>query len=282
MKKSIYRIILIITGLLHAIGFLAFPYAKLSGLAGGLSQLAGAFGAGDAYPEKLTGLNAVKQAAIFKDSAEIIMALFIIPAAAGLCCALFHVLGKKKLSYVGTILVSLLSVSCYGMTTIALQDYERLGYSSGVTVYLFIALCILQMIVAIVGCVKDKGQEAAVSAPSSKNSKGKSVKVGKKDGSITGVKGSYMGAVIPVKSGASVVIGRDPAVSSIVIKDEKASRKHCEIAFNGENGMYSVTDYSANGTFDSEGGRLPEKTAVPMPAGSEIRIGKDGDVFRLG
>ena len=106
-------------------------------------------------------------------------------------------------------------------------------------------------------------------------------KVGKKDGTITGVSGSYAGAVIPVKSGDSIVIGRDPASCGIVIKDEKASRKHCTISFNGENGMYSVTDTSSNGVFGKDG-RLPANTAVPMSAGSEISIGKDGDVFRLG
>lgn len=276
MKKSVYRIILIIAGLLHVLSFFAVPYATLDGLAGSLGQLAGALGAGDLYPGKLTGLNVVKQASLFGDYASLLIVLALIPFFAGLLVALFNFFGKKRLSYIGTILISIIGAGSYGILNVAMEDYKQLGYNIGVTLYVLIALSVIQIIVAIIGCVKDK------SSASAKGGKDKNVKVGKKDGSITGVRGSYVGAVIPVKTGANVIIGRDPAVSSVVVKDEKASRKHCEIAFNAENGMYAVTDYSVNGTFDRDGNRLPEKVAVPMSAGSEIRISKDGDIFRLG
>ena len=106
------------------------------------------------------------------------------------------------------------------------------------------------------------------------------MKPGKKDGTITGLSGAYAGAVIPVKSGDTVTIGRDPSVCSIVIKAEKASRKHCTVSFNGDNGMYTVTDYSSNGTFDEAGNRMTRTTPAPMAAGSVIVIGDEK--FRLG
>lgn len=273
-KKSTYRIISMVAGILNLLPFLVLPYAKLEGMMGGLGQLAGALGMGDAYPEKLTGLNAVKMADAVMGGDAMFMAIFVIPAILGVIILLFHVLGKGKLSYLGTILLSLVNAGCYGLITIALQDFEHAGYTAGVTVYLMLAIVVVQIIVALVGLFMDKGKAAAA--------KSKNVKVGKKDGTMTGIKGAYSGAVIPVKSGDTVVIGRDPSVCSIVLKDEKASRKHCTVAFNADNGMYAVTDYSVNGVYDKDGNRLPENVAVPMSAGSEIRIGKDGEVFRLG
>lgn len=282
MKKSTFRIILIVAGLLHLLPFFAVPYAELKGMMSGLGQLAGAIGMGDAYPEKLTGQAAIQMASIFSDDeAMMLTVMFGLPVGTGVLTLLANVIGKGKLSYVATILLSIVSAAGYGLITIGLQDYAQVGYSSSPVVYAFLGISVVQIIVAIVGMVKDKGEKTDAKPASKPASKGKQVKVGKKDGTITGVSGSYTGAVIPVKSGDTIVIGRDPASCSIVLKDEMASRKHCTISFNGENGMYAVTDYSVNGVF-KDGSRLPEKTAVPMSAGSEIRIGKDGDVFRLG
>ncbi len=273
MKKSVFRILLIILGALHVLPFFAVPYAELKGLGSALGQIAGAFGVGEAYPEKLTGQAAIEMASMFGgDEATLITAFMVLPVVAGVLVLLANVIGKGKLSYIATILFSIAGAAGYGLNTITLQDFAQIGYSASPVVYAFLGISAVQAVIAIIGMVKDKGEAASA---------GKNVKVGKKDGTITGVSGSYAGAVIPVKSGDSIVIGRDPASCGIVIKDEKASRKHCTISFNGENGMYSVTDTSSNGVFGKDG-RLPANTAVPMSAGSEISIGKDGDVFRLG
>lgn len=284
MKKSVFRILLIIFGLAHLLPFLAVPYAEqslLGGLMDGLGAVAGALGLGgmgDAMPDasKITGMAMTKLAVFFCDGDEALtiltMVFFVAPPVIGVIIALMHAIGKGKVSYIFTIILSLASAGAYGFVQLFLSSLSQNGYEVGPIAIIFLALSVVQVIVAIVGIVKDKGEAASA---------GKNVKVGKKDGTITGVSGSYAGAVIPVKSGDSIVIGRDPASCGIVIKDEKASRKHCTISFNGENGMYSVTDTSSNGVFGKDG-RLPANTAVPMSAGSEIRIGKDGDVFRLG
>lgn len=270
-----------VAGLLHVLVFFVVPYSTLSGMLGGLGQLAGALGVGDVYPQKLTGLAVVKMSSLLNElssgSGTIIIIPFLLPVILGLILILLNAIGKGRVSYVFSIIISIFTVAGYALIFASITLFLAVaGYIPGVTSIILAVLSFVQMIIAIVGCVKDK------SGASAKGGKDKNVKVGKKDGSITGVSGSYIGAVIPVKSGANIIIGRDPAVSSIVVKDEKASRKHCEIAFNAENGMYAVTDYSVNGTFDRDGNRLPEKVAVPMSAGSEIRIGKDGDIFRLG
>ena len=286
MKKNIFRILLIILGALHLLPFFVVPYAEqglLGGLMDGLGAMAGALGLGgmaDSMPDasKITGMAMTKLAVYFCDGDEslamLTMAFFVAPAVIGVIIALMHAIGKGKVSYIFTIILSLASAGAYGFVQLFLSSLSQAGYEVGPIAIVFLALSVVQIIIAIIGMVKDKGEAGA--------SVGKNVKVGKKDGTITGVSGSYAGAVIPVKSGDSIVIGRDPASCGIVIKDEKASRKHCTISFNGENGMYSVTDTSSNGVFSKDGGRLPANTAVPMSAGSEIRIGKDGDVFRLG
>lgn len=276
MKKSVYKIILILAGIWHTLVFFLIPYAKLKGMMSSLGQLAGAVGLGDAYPENLTGLAAIKMADYFSGDAPFLKVIFVLPLIFGLIMLLLCLISKGKAAYVLTIICSVLGVISYGLCVIGLTDFAQVGYSNNAVIYISIVLCIAQIIVAIIGLAKDKGQAAASKAA------GKDVKVGRKDGTITGVTGAYAGAVIPVKSGETVVIGRDPSSCSIVVKDEKASRKHCTISFNGENGMYAVTDLSVNGVFDREGNRIAEKVAVPMSAGSEIRIGKDGDVFRLG
>lgn len=276
MKKSIFKILLMVTGLWHILVFFLIPYAKLEGLMSSLGQLAGALGAGEAYPEKLTGLSAVKMASMFGSDSGLLLVMFVAPVVLGAIILLLNLISKGKAGYVLTMILSVVMLAFYGLAIIGLQDYAQIGYSTGATVYICLVICVAQFIISIIGLVKDKGQASAPKAA------GKDVKVSKKDGTITGVRGSYSGAVIPVKSGDTIIIGRDPAVCSIVVKDEKASRKHCEIAFNGDNGMYAVTDYSVNGVYDRDGNRIAEKVAVPMTAGSEIRIGKDGDIFRLG
>lgn len=284
MKKSIFRKILMGSGVLHILAFFLIPYATLSELLGGLSDLAGMVGemAGvsgmdAAYPEKLTGLNAVMQSSIVGGDAGFVVVFFLIPVIAAILVVIANIIGKGKVSYIVTVLLGFLMLAGYGIQTIAMEDYRYLGYEVHVTVYIMIILAVVQTVIALVGCMKDKG-EAAIAGKSAV----KTVKVGKKDGKVTGVSGSYAGAAIPVTSKEPVIIGRDPSVCNIVVKGEKVSRKHCQIEYNPNNDMYMVTCYSANGVFDKGGNRLSENTAVPMYAGSEIHIGKDGDVFRLG
>lgn len=281
MKKSTYRIILIIAGIIPLLIFFAMPYATLDGVAGQLGQLAGLMANGDVKPEKLTGFQMIKISqsgygfgGITNEDIMIMTVIFSGPVVLGLIIALLNLLGKGKASYILSIILALLSVPFYAiiywMISMLQQTFYRINY---VTFALAAAAAAVQFIVAIMGTAKDTAAKASA---------GKTVKVGKNDGIITGIQGAYAGAEIPIQSGTTVMIGRDPSVCSIVIKDEKTSRKHCEIAYNAENGMYAVTDYSSNGTFTQDGGRLPSGTAVPLVAGTEIQIGESGAIFRLG
>lgn len=279
-KKSGIRITLMVMGLIHILAFFALPYAKLSGLMEGLGGLGSALGLGDAYPGKLTGMAVAKMSEIFGGGPAVTF-LFLVPVFLGLIVLLLNLLGKGRLSYGFSIALSLLTIIMYGVILASVTLFAAAGYTMSFGGPVLLVMSIAQFVVSIIGCVKNDGGKTA-SGGGKGGKTGKNVKVGKKDGKLIGVKGAYMGAEIPVKSGEKVVIGRDPSVCSIVIKDEKASRKHCEITYNADNGMYMVTDYSSNGTFQNGGQRLPERTAVPVSAGSTIQIGKDGEIFRLG
>lgn len=277
MKKSIYRIILMVAGVLHLLFFFVLPYASLSDAMGALSGLASGLGLGDLYPEKLTGFAAVKMMSYMPDEGMLLCIVFVPPVVMGLLIFLMNLLGKKRLSYIGSIVLSFFMLSFYGLATSLASFLSDAGYQLGACGPLCILLSIVSFVVAIIGCVKDPGTAAQ---GANAGSVGKSVKPGKKDGTITGLSGAYAGAVIPVKGGDTVTIGRDPSVCSIVTKGEKVSRKHCTVTFSGDNGMYTVTDYSSNGTFDGAGNQLTRAAATPMAAGSVIVVGEEK--FRLG
>lgn len=273
-NKSKIRMTLMVMGLVHLIAYFVLPYGKLSGLMGGLGDLGSALGLGDMYPKNLTGLAVSKMSDMLGGGSGVTF-LFLIPVILGLLVLALNLMGKGRLSYGFSVGLSLVSIVVYGIIMACIAAFAAAGYGISFGGPVLLALSVAQFVVSVVGCVKNDGGKAKASG-------GKNVKAGRKDGKLIGVRGTYMGAEIPVKSGDKVVIGRDPSVCSIVVKDEKASRRHCEVSYNADNGMYMVTDQSSNGTFGGDGKRLPERTAVPMSAGSTIQIGKDGDVFRLG
>jgi hypothetical protein len=100
-------------------------------------------------------------------------------------------------------------------------------------------------------------------------------------GSVTGLTGMYKDATIDIRTGEELVIGRDPVLSNLIISDnaDKISRKHCGIVFDGA--KYSVTDYSSNGTFKTDGTRLMANIPTTMPRGTEIILGSKQLSFRL-
>ena len=117
-----------------------------------------------------------------------------------------------------------------------------------------------------------------------KRPQNQSVDYGEVAGSLIGVSGMYIGATIGIPRGEEIVIGRDSAMSHVIVDQnaDKISRKHCGIRFDPSDGMYSVTDYSSNGTFKEDGSRLPSNITVTIPRGTVIVLGSRQTSFRLG
>ena len=99
-------------------------------------------------------------------------------------------------------------------------------------------------------------------------------------GTLTGRKGMYAGAQIPLPNGERIVIGRDASRASIVLADKTVSGAHCIVCYDAGSGKYQVTDCSENGTALENGMRLPKNRTVMLEAGQVLVIGSEQ--FRLG
>lgn len=101
-------------------------------------------------------------------------------------------------------------------------------------------------------------------------------------GTITGIKGMFTGAQIPLVSGEELIIGRAADVCHIILEGVEISRKHCVVVYDGTTGNYMVTDSSGNGTFTGNGGRLPSGRMTVLTPGTIICVGSEENAFRLG
>lgn len=101
-------------------------------------------------------------------------------------------------------------------------------------------------------------------------------------GMIQGVKGEYTGASIKFLPQERIIIGRNPDVANIVINSPSVSRKHCEIIYDALNNCYKVINYSTNGVIVNHKNKLPKDQKVKINKNTEISIGNEDNVFRLG
>lgn len=167
-KKSTFRIILIVAGFLHIFLFFVLPYAKLTGLAstlGSLGSLASSFGLEEltgvdvSYPQRLTGLNA---ALLMKNTGDFALGItvFSFPMVMGIIVGCLNIFGKKKLSYIGSAVFSILGMATYILLTTLMEDYVSFGYTRGMGGIFGALVAFAQIVVAVIGCVKDKPYEA--------------------------------------------------------------------------------------------------------------------------
>ncbi|MDR1953843.1 MAG: DUF975 family protein [Clostridiales Family XIII bacterium] len=100
---------------------------------------------------------------------------------------------------------------------------------------------------------------------------------------IVGTSGSYSGVEFPVPFGEEIILGRDAALAHIVITQdsEKVSRQHCSVSFDLNTQMYTVIDFSSNGTYQNDGTKLAANVPVRLPRGSVIYLAKPTNSFML-
>lgn len=98
---------------------------------------------------------------------------------------------------------------------------------------------------------------------------------------LHGRSGMYENVDIPFDG--RIVIGRDPAVSQLILNGSDISRKHCEITYDPSGDRYLVEDFSSNGVFRMDGTRIPASPQkVSFMPGDGIRIGRGNEVFVFG
>lgn len=105
------------------------------------------------------------------------------------------------------------------------------------------------------------------------------ITVSESQGLLRCVKGECYGASIIMNSGDTILLGRDPAASNLILKeDRKISRRHCAVSFR--NGEFYVTDYSSNGTALGSGRGLEKNREVYIGHNEDIYLSQD-TVFRV-
>ena len=101
-------------------------------------------------------------------------------------------------------------------------------------------------------------------------------------GALEGVSGDYASAVINMRPGEKLIIGRDPTCCNIVLSSEKKdiSRTHCSVKYDPYTDSFKVIDMSSNGTFVN-GTRLVRDQETQFSAGTVISLGSGENQFRL-
>ena len=97
--------------------------------------------------------------------------------------------------------------------------------------------------------------------------------------SIRCLSGEYEGAVLPLRFGDTMLIGRDRNVCNVILTNPRVSRKHCSIQYDVSTDSFKVVNYSKNGIF-VDGQRLDINRPYQFTHGTIIKI-SDADLFHL-
>lgn len=102
-----------------------------------------------------------------------------------------------------------------------------------------------------------------------------------KRGKIIGLTGMYAGANIQIVNGETIVIGKDPARSNIILDDNYVSSVHCSIKYDAIADCYIVTDSSTNGTYTDNGKKLVKYQPTRINYGCVLYIANKQNAFKL-
>lgn len=101
------------------------------------------------------------------------------------------------------------------------------------------------------------------------------------NGAVLILNGRYQDAIIPLKPGESLVVGRDGNECQLVLEAPWISRRHVSILFDAASNKYVVVDSSENGTFIKDGERLQKGIECVLNPGTVLTIGEDGVLLKL-
>ena len=80
----------------------------------------------------------------------------------------------------------------------------------------------------------------------------------------------------------TITIGRDPGQCNLVVAGSRVSRRHCSIRFHADTNLYTLTDFSTNGTYYADGRQIQPNTSVELMPGTGIYLGNRDNSFQLG
>ena len=101
-------------------------------------------------------------------------------------------------------------------------------------------------------------------------------------GFIRGLSGEYAGTQLTMHDNDTITIGRDPGQCNLVVAGSRVSRRHCSIRFHADTNLYTLTDFSTNGTYYADGRQIQPNTSVELMPGTGIYLGNRDNSFQLG
>lgn len=100
-------------------------------------------------------------------------------------------------------------------------------------------------------------------------------------GTLVFLSGPLNGQSFFLPAYTNVFLGRSSQQCQIVVNTADISRKHLCICYHASRHTFVITDYSANGTYTTDGERLIANTSIEIPGGSIFSIGNKQTSFRL-
>lgn len=95
------------------------------------------------------------------------------------------------------------------------------------------------------------------------------------------VRGEYEGAEFQLKQKEHLILGTDPEQVNLIFSSSEISRLHCSILCTDKPGKVRVTDFSSNGTYLSDGTRLPAGTPAEYSLPCTIFFGNLPQTFEI-
>ncbi len=100
-------------------------------------------------------------------------------------------------------------------------------------------------------------------------------------GTIIGIKGILQNVSFRIYPGEEVVIGRDSNRCQIIIKDKQISRVHCGLSYDTSEQCYYLIDYSTNGTFVENKGRIDANKWQKLSRDTRVYLAYEDCAFIL-
>lgn len=100
-------------------------------------------------------------------------------------------------------------------------------------------------------------------------------------GAMICIKGPAIGSMVPLENDRKIVVGRDPSHCNFVLADLRISRKHLEITYIDALKKYRVVDFSSNGTYLADKGRLKQNQEYYLDPSTELWLGGEEIRYKL-
>lgn len=238
----------------------------------------------------------------FSDSVSTQVVFFLFTIVLGFVLSL---LLRQRALYTGELVLFLLSYGAFALLSFNLIYYRLASYGTYLLLFLYLAgiiglyvstACMFQTDGEARTSQEDRasiprplealGTEAMSALSDAAGKIGSAVKTGLSEMKpansvvIHCIRGVYAGADFVLKAGDQLILGTDPAQANLIFSSPEISRLHCIIRFTGSHTI-QLLDASTNGTYCSNGKRLPKNQPTELSLPCTIFFGPGPEVFEI-